>query len=353
MIHPILPLVRWLITACAAALIYIAVFLYEDQQGQIHNRLLALWVGIDDIRIQVLFKQSILLNRAFGLVNDGFNALLGQHLRSLRAVAVTICYSFASFIAEIIWTGSHNQGDYFTPDFFYDPHAIVKGLPFLAALLVLGSSFIGIKKKKTELAWAACTVVLGPLLFACYFMWASPFAPENFDDVTVKWRSLGVGVVLLIVLSCIAVLCDLCFIMINRKLVRLAITPARNNSQEWRTRGSTIRMIIIFLCNISLGIAYIAPLLFKNLAPRGDVGEFVIAIAATNLITSFSAFLIVFVLAISLLTRLIWPFVERPIYAIYRFDLVKKPRLLLSLAFSLLTWTIPGWKVFWDAMKKL
>ena len=82
-------------------------------------------------------------------------------------------------------------------------------------------------------------------------------------------------------------------------------------------------------------------------------GELVFFVSAANLFTALSALSIVFVMLIALLHRLLWPAVERPVYAIARHGVARKPVVLIPISLMLLTWAIPAWRPFWEVVGKL
>jgi hypothetical protein len=137
--------------------------------------------------------------------------------------------------------------------------------------------------------------------------------------------------------------CDLCFVAINRAIIRFSL------------RLETTTQIVTMLgCNLAIAFIYVAPLwLYPEFSASFSVKDFASGIASTNLITALLAFAIVALMLAAVLHRLFWPVLNRPIYAIARRQLVRKPALLLSVAVLLLTWAFPAWKPFWEELGHL
>ena len=54
-------------------LLYSAVFLYEDQEGRIQNRIVQWWVKVDDARITAHTRVSAFVEAVAGLTARGFD----------------------------------------------------------------------------------------------------------------------------------------------------------------------------------------------------------------------------------------------------------------------------------------
>lgn len=133
--------------------------------------------------------------------------------------------------------------------------------------------------------------------------------------------------------------CDVCFVAINRAIIRFT------------TRLETTTQIATMLaCNMIIAFIYVAPLWLYPLASGFSLKDLANGIASTNLITVLLAFALVALMLVALLHRFFWPVLSRPIYAIARRELIRKPALLLSVAVILLTWAFPAWRPFWEEL---
>src|SRR5713101_120402 len=93
--------------ACLAggSLLYPALFLYEDEQGQIQNKLEEWWVRSSDKQSAVLSRHATFMRQIAGLCTDALDRLFGSKFISARAFSVSVCYSMASVCATMATVG--------------------------------------------------------------------------------------------------------------------------------------------------------------------------------------------------------------------------------------------------------
>ncbi len=312
MLHIALFFLRVVVVASALLLLYIALFLYEDEKGTLQNRLVGLWVAVDDLQSRALSKFTAFLKVVLSLINFGFDSLLGAKLLSLRSVTTTYCYSVASLLlVTMIGVGLI---------FHFELEFTLGVLSVAVALMALGTSSLAIKKPRPLRIWAACAVVAATLAFLITVRVTNERFPSWSDDVEFLIAFVG------------GILCDIGFVALNRTVIRRS---SRLNSG--------LQIISLLLCNMLLGVLYILPI-FTFSSSGLSIGGILSFVAATNLFTSISVFAVVLLMLIALLNRVFWPSLSRPIYAIANSGIVGKPTLLLSAAFVLLAWAIPAWQ---------
>src|SRR5215510_7579460 len=81
--------------------LYIAIFMYETEQGKLQNFLEDLWVRIEDLRLAAMSSRAAFLRVVAGATADAFDRLFSQQLLSLRAWAVSASFSLASLCLVI------------------------------------------------------------------------------------------------------------------------------------------------------------------------------------------------------------------------------------------------------------
>ncbi|MGC2697054.1 MAG: hypothetical protein WA738_14815, partial [Candidatus Angelobacter sp.] len=165
-----------------------------------------------------------------------------------------------------------------------------------------------------------------------------------------SWKEYSgfMGIILL------GLFCSIVFVATNRAMIRFS------------SRMSDLpKLILTLLINVFLGFLCIAPILWgvydlwgvyhhnDSRSPWLPLFTFSFWASGASLFTSLSALSIVIVMLIALVHRVLWPFVERPIYAVARHSIVRKPALLQSIALVLLTWALPVWNTFWAAIGKI
>jgi hypothetical protein len=313
---------RVLIACLGFLLIYIALFLHEDEEGKLQNRLEELWVRIDDLQEKALSKQTVFLQELLRLLNRAFDTLLGEKLFSLRSITVSFCYSWASamFLENCsirLRTGARGVS------------IIADVLDWLwpVLLFALGTVAGALKGKLyTDFMMGLWGFIAG---WFCWALW-----PQSHRTYLLG-NAIFFGALLL------GLICDIAFVALSRRVFRVV---ARLN------KGTTI--ILVLLANVLVAILYAAPFYYwwfiYTIVPPG----FLVTVSSTNLIAVCCALSIILVMLIALIHRLLWPVVSRPVYAMGRGQLVRQPKLLLSVAIVLLTWAIPAWKTSWEFIGK-
>src|SRR5580704_5214347 len=70
--------------------------LYEDEEGQIQNRLEVLWITLSDAQSRALSKQVKFTQAVAVLTDRVFDAVFGNKLVSRRSIAISACFSLGS-----------------------------------------------------------------------------------------------------------------------------------------------------------------------------------------------------------------------------------------------------------------
>lgn len=86
--------------------LYIAVFLYEDEEGAVQNWLEEWWIRLMDKQTSMLSKQAQFLREVAGLGSSILRKVFGTNLLSIRSIGVSICLSMISMIlVELVMGG--------------------------------------------------------------------------------------------------------------------------------------------------------------------------------------------------------------------------------------------------------
>lgn len=91
----------WILRIVACLLIYVAEFLYEDEELKIQNRLEGWWIRLNDKQHSALSLSTRFMQGIAQLVTRGFDRLFGKPLFSLRALVASFCYSFVSLYISV------------------------------------------------------------------------------------------------------------------------------------------------------------------------------------------------------------------------------------------------------------
>src|ERR1035438_1675411 len=89
-------MVERLILRCLGILFIQAFFLYENERGELENRIEEMWIRIDDYRQNALSRQVGFFRETSKVTDSIINRFLGVRLVSFQAIAVCMTYSLAS-----------------------------------------------------------------------------------------------------------------------------------------------------------------------------------------------------------------------------------------------------------------
>ena len=293
-----------------------AFFLYEDERGQIQNRLEELWVSIDDKARNAMSKNTAFLHEIVSIVTATFERFFGRKLFSWQALGVSICYSMTSLGCTFVLS-------FFLPKWF-PGHADRSdlGLWFVVVAFFggLGTLPAIIGGRLRLAAWLAA-------IFAgmCAYMAALPLLECYWDCLPYVVAGLFLGVA-----------SDFLLLATNRWVLQWSLSESR-----------PLGLLSILIVNVILGLALFVPTyLFPPDIWRGYFSfETELAIEVTcfsNLAMTVIAFLIVLSTITLLLHRLSWPFISRPLYAASRFALIRNSKLLGTLGIICLLGAFPG-----------
>src|SRR5688500_723937 len=84
--------------------LYAALFLYEDEQGKVQNKLEDLWIKIDVRHHVALSKHTVFMRVVADYTARTLSKLFGEKFFSLRFLGVSICFSLASYYLLHVWT---------------------------------------------------------------------------------------------------------------------------------------------------------------------------------------------------------------------------------------------------------
>lgn len=299
-----------------SAILYVAIFLYEDEEGRYQNWLEELWIKIRYERDRVLTAATTLFVLAANSTSRIFDRVFGPRLFSSRAALVSICLSFASFylfvplVSLVLKTSSIPKNAPLT--------SLIQALGFLALALI--PAFMD---SKWELRiWQVCVMfVIGRLI-----------APIGYVVITRMGFHSAVrfGTFMMFLLG-LSFTFDLVFLGFTRWMLRRASTMA-----------GTPQIIGLLAANsfIAVGLVVTPFKLFERFAPTDPQHYSVFGLASfvviiLNIVDLGLSLLVFFVLAVFTLHRLFWPLMERPIYAVARYGLIKRKWLLWSVGLAL------------------
>ena len=281
--------IHYAIHSLGAALIYAALFLHENEERKIEDRVVQWWIRLDEKQIKSRSRAATFMREVARLTTRGFNRLLGERTVSLRFVLVSIYLSIASmfFFISVAFGRAHNPGNTSRHQaFFYF-------LIFLLAALT----------PALDDSWLARVLSWSPILL---FL----ISTSGFLTRWILRRISAIDHVYEIVL------------MIFVNLI-LAVLPI-------------------------VGTVYLGAFIFR-FAP--DVGALTVLSFVFNFINVIAGLAALLLALFLLVHRLFWPIIQRPLYAIQRYTPIKKKGWLFTTGVALIF--LPGFTTIGAILKYL
>jgi hypothetical protein len=88
-------LLHVIIGVCGCLLLYIAIVMKPDEEGNLQNRIETLWITVNDKQQVSGDRTTALFNRIAGVVSRTYNRILGVRLISVQMVGVSSASSLA------------------------------------------------------------------------------------------------------------------------------------------------------------------------------------------------------------------------------------------------------------------
>jgi hypothetical protein len=323
-------IINWIRWALVCLFIYAALFLDEGEEGRYENRIERWWVRVNDQRRSALSAAATLIGSVAELAGRQFDRLFGRKLFSPRSLGVSVCFSIASLflyleLANILLGQRIKQHPSFTQ--------VAQGWGIFAVYLLSGIFPALNEGDRHERLWMR---IWGLVLLVSV---AIPTV-QVLRFVKLLW---GYGSVLritafLIFLLGFSFVCDVFYIALTRWMLRIASAATR-----------LPRIIGIILLNLLLGAflvlgpaylglkAAVYTARFNGPSFFGVAGVmFVVLGGAVNSVDLIACSVFLAFMIFILLHRLVWPVIERPLYAFARFGIIRRKRLLWAAALALI-----------------
>ena len=295
-------------------LLYAALFLHENEEGQLQNRLEKLWVAIDDLSRTALSKQTAFLQQVSAMANSALNQLFGKKLISLEAVSTSVCFSVGSALLFLAYIRHRMALEYDKETTFII--LVLSVVSFVVGWLPIPIRYLG-------LLW-----IPGSAGFLLYVDW---------HLVRWQWKPLTEEFVPLFAIFVGGFLSDVFFIALSRWCLR--------KSSEIK---NGLKIACLITLNGAAGLILISPVISALVAKTEKYYYLfnrhlsIELLGASNLVTGSIALFFV-VLAIAALAHLaVWPILERPVYSLQRFGVARQPKLLAAVSVTCLLFAWPN-----------
>jgi hypothetical protein len=315
----------------------LSLLLYETEEGLFQNKLEVLWIRLSYAGSAALSKQANFIRAVAGLTDAFFDRVFGVALISSRSVAVSACFSIVSL--GIVCSPGIN-------DFPLLDIGVAFYVPFVMLLSVAGILPAVLGNRLPRKMW-----LLGVALL-CFIAFVGMYSLDWFNAVfsSDPFRELKYDVAFLV----LTIGCDTLFVVATRWLLRKA-----------SSLHSGVRILAVVLGNISIaGVLVLLPLIgplrpsgalnlwkarhdlvkfFERQALSATPGNiFLLTLAGSNLFDAAVAFAFVGLFLVMLIHRLLWPALQRPVYAIAKGGLVRHRKLLFIFGATLLALGMPA-----------
>ena len=313
---------RWLLVLLGVGFLYAALFLREDEEGHIQSIIDHLWMRIDDQHLRS--KGTALMQTSANLVSDALDFTFGPRLLSLEALIVATSLSIISFnlTAALLYERLIAPRHPDSPGDFMAQTALLAVVVVGLGWAVFGCRTLRQRRKALWLSlhaaiWVAITVL--PIVFSA-----------DMRDVFLDARVVSLTALSIV----IGIAADFLFLALTRRIVRAMRT------------GTLGRILALIVVNgvLALPLAYLPIRVFLPGAADVFLRRIVrdlsmatlsdwypaawIVVSAPNLFDLLAAFATVIVGAFLMLDRLLWPLINRLMYPLARYGVLKQKRLL-------------------------
>ena len=292
--------------------LYAGLFLHEDEEGRFQNRIQQWWVKVDDLAKVSHSRAATFMREIARLAGAFLDRLFGSPIRPLRLVGVSVCFSIASFCLSALLSIAFVGTAKFHP-------SVGKSILWLIYFLFLAlMPAISTDKWYLRIWGSAVLIQLLPLLRFLLFLGRrrGPLA-----------GLLGFEVVS--VLLVVSLIFDLLYLYVTRTALKYAAKVER-----------TYHIVLLAILDVlALGIALVLPwvvglAVFRYAKQLGITILFSFFLNSVDVLVCSVALIIAFLL---LLDRLIWPLIQRPIYATQRFAVIRNKKALIGWGIALIT----------------
>ena len=306
-------LLRVLAGIAGALLLYVAFFLYEDEEARIQNRLEQLWRRIDALHGVAISIEAAFLRTATNTTSRILDSLFGHKLLSLRFVAISVAFSLASVLVFVVLLG--------------DMSAAVRGYGIACAVLLVIFGCLSARIRNS--IYDLVLVIAAVWLTSWAIGMTSPSGVEAYEVPL----NAATGVFL-----------DMCFVMFFRwTLKKIANISKLWVISLWLVTVSAVT--ILFALPAVLSDRHFYTTMRRVTGTSEAARRFVVVVmqaSMSNLFDALCLLLLIMVIAALLIHRLVWPIIKRPVYAANRKQLIKNTKLLGALGTMLLLYAFPN-----------
>jgi hypothetical protein len=337
-------LARIVSVAFGSLLILLSVVLYETEEGTIQNKLEEWWVVLCDTESRAVKKHAAFVAGVAALAGRLFDRLFGQKFFTLRSFGVSACFSLASLGLVCARGLSGLLAE--LPTSLYVSVVIL--------LLVMGVAPAALGRRWYELRLFRALWLVGVVILI--FVSFVGMDVVNWFDIPIQTRLTDTGweigppdsveAAYYLIFVVVTIVSDALFIAATRWLLRIS---SRLNSR--------IKILGLMLGNVSLAcLLVVVPVslawgvkavpniirsdsIFEAVNQYAGVSRpnasFLATLAASNMLDGIVACTFFILLFVLLLHRMVWPTVQRPVYALAARGIASRRKFFLVLGVAL------------------
>lgn len=303
-------LARTLIVSVGLVALYVALFMYEDEEGRWQNRIDELWISVDDRARKVGNRTTALFNQVGRAVNLGLNRLFGEKLFSVRMVAVSTSLSIGAVMLFLLVVMPPSAKE-----------RVFGGISVQLFLdLMVGACLAAVALLTLLRTPWVVPVGLIPLAVVAFYI---------YSDLVLKLRSHTIpqgGIALSVALP-VSIATD---VLLNA-LVRSTVRKIATSPRIFRIM---VLMLILLLFGVAVSFGPLAVVVAMKLASvAASIRYVVLSLYFTSVFNVPSA-LPPLAMAVALLFvvlhRAFWPVAARLVYPLARYRVIHNPKLLIA-----------------------
>jgi hypothetical protein len=288
-------------------LIVAVAFLYEDEEGQVQDRIQELWVGLSRIQPTALSRHTAFLSGATRLVDRVLVVIYGERLLSARAFSISfllqaaVAFTLVSSITLLAIVLHRGWGK---------PGSVVS--LGLMALLLWWAILRSFQRPQGRTAQRAALALVAFMI--CTGFIVSGSQPGHRFSASTSWRILELA------MSC-AVIMDIAAVALLRRLIRTVSSANSFRSQLMLLLGVAMIVVLVALPGT---IAY-----HRENSP--ELSAFGLSLIGLTITTLIPPGLLLGLLLTLGLHRIGWPLLLRSLYAVHRHSLFNNRKTILGI----------------------
>jgi hypothetical protein len=337
----ILYAIRAVVMGLGLACLGFASMMYEDEEGRLQNRIDRFqrrverwWIKIDDRRMAYIPRVALFIREVAKLAGRCFDRILTKHLLSIRVVGVSVLLSMASpFLAALVLP--------------YVLHSVPLKAPGDAILEFVRLTFIAFIPAFSESPSMPLKPWLPRIMRFLWWVFIIRMILSVVDFLLFMSRSSAAGAslaanaaIFLPLTLGFSASCDVAYILFTRwTLRRISATDKIGGILLW------ILLLLLFLALILVVPPFVGIKMMRYSPLVGGTLLFSILVNSIDAVILLATLMIAVFL---LVHRLMWPLIQRPLYAIQRLEIVdrgewkKRKKWLWAVGVFLIAIAIPG-----------